>query len=259
MKIFYFSATGNSLAVAKRIAREFKGEIISIPQLVDEKKLSFKEDMIGVVYPTFGLAVPGIVRNFLKKARLEADYVFAIATYGLMNGSVAEEAQRIAAENNYQFDYSTSLLMLDNCQPQFDIAKQRETLPKKNIEQHLNEIIIDLKAGKKLMAKTGVGGRIMTRFTRMLTIEHPDYAKKYIIDENACVKCKTCEKVCPMANIKIGKAVSFGNQCACCQACIHSCPKKAIHMKGERNTERWRNPEVSLAELIEANNRLKEG
>ena len=43
MKILYFTATGNSLAVAKKLG----GELISIAQVKD--KQTFRDDVIGVV------------------------------------------------------------------------------------------------------------------------------------------------------------------------------------------------------------------
>ena len=49
MKIFYFTATGNSLAVAKKLG----GELISIPQV--KGKHTFRDDVIGVVFPTYEL------------------------------------------------------------------------------------------------------------------------------------------------------------------------------------------------------------
>jgi len=50
MTIFYFTATGNSLALAKRIG----GTLVSIPQVVDSENLYYKDDAIGVVFPVYG-------------------------------------------------------------------------------------------------------------------------------------------------------------------------------------------------------------
>ena len=61
MKIFYFTATGNSLAVAKKIG----GELISISQARNEQIKEYKDDVIGFVFPTFGCTVPKIVKEFM--------------------------------------------------------------------------------------------------------------------------------------------------------------------------------------------------
>jgi ferredoxin len=49
--------------------------------------------------------------------------------------------------------------------------------------------------------------------------------------------------------------VEFGDRCEWCLGCVHLCPKNAIHLKSERSAIRWRNPDVSLHDIIEANDR----
>jgi len=82
MTIFYFTATGNSLAVAK----QFGGTLVSIPQAVDSDNLHYKDDAIGIVFPIYWWNLPIMVRRFMDKARFEADYIFAIGTCGTISG-----------------------------------------------------------------------------------------------------------------------------------------------------------------------------
>lgn len=172
----------------------------------------------------------------------------------MSQGRAMELTQKLAPDSGYRFDYVNQILMLDNCQPQFDIAKQRDKLPKKQVDKSIAKVIEDIREQKKVVAKSTFVDKIGTLLCEtVFNIEKDDYAKKYIIDDN-CIRCKTCEKVCPMGNVKVTNHVEFLNHCACCQACIHACPKHAIHLKWERNTERWRNPDVKLSEIIEANN-----
>ncbi|AYD40920.1 4Fe-4S ferredoxin [Clostridium fermenticellae] len=250
MKIFYFTATGNSLAVAKKIG----GELISIPQVMNDENLNYKDDIIGVIFPIYGCTVPKIVKRFLKKVKLEADYIFAIGTYGMTKGKTMETAQKLALESGYRFDYVNEVLMLDNCQPQFDIAEEKKKLQGKKVDESIAKIIKDVKQQKKVTAKSRFSDKAATWFCEnVFNIEKDDYAKNYSVDDN-CIKCGTCAKVCPTANIKITNNVEFLEHCACCQACIHACPQHAIHFKRERSTERWRNYDVKLSEIILANN-----
>jgi ferredoxin len=137
MTIFYFTSTGNSLAVAKRIG----GNLISIPQIIDNREMHYNDDAIGVVFPVYSNAPPRMARQFLD----------------MVNGQ--------------------------------------------------------------------------------------------------CVKCGVCAKVCPAKNIAVTDKVRFSDHYEACLACVHLCPQNAIHLKNERSGKRWRNPEVSLAEIINANNR----
>ena len=253
MTVFYFTGTGNSLAVAKRIG----GELISIAQAKNEVTKEYKDDVIGFVFPTYGCTVPKIVKRFMGQVKIEADYTFAIATYGNGKGCVTEIAQQIAQENGYRFDYVNAVLMLDNCQPQFDIARQKEKLPGKKVDEQIDAIKTDITARKHQSLKSSLGDRFGTWLCTKLNIEPDDYPKRNFSVDDKCVLCGTCAKVCPMGNISVTDKVTFAERCACCQACVHACPQNAIHFKGERNTERWRNPDVKLQEIIEANNQGK--
>lgn len=81
------------------------------------------------------------------------------------------------------------------------------------------------------------------------------FAQKYIVNDD-CNSCGTCAKVYPAKNINVQEMVEFFDHCAGCQACLHLCPKNAIHLKNEKSDVHWRNPEVSLKEIIQANNRI---
>jgi Protein involved in ribonucleotide reduction len=61
MKVFYFTATGNSLYVAKRIG----GKLYSIPQMIKEHKYEFEDDAIGFVFPCYVFGLPRLVRDFV--------------------------------------------------------------------------------------------------------------------------------------------------------------------------------------------------
>ena len=82
MKIFYYTATGNCLDVAKRIG----GELYSIPQLLKENKLEFEDEAIGIICPTYMWSIPRIVVEFLEKAKFKTNYFFAVVTYGNIDG-----------------------------------------------------------------------------------------------------------------------------------------------------------------------------
>lgn len=78
----------------------------------------------------------------------------------------------------------------------------------------------------------------------------------YLTPKNAsstsdCVGCGTCEKVCPLNNIKmVNKKPQWGYNCSTCLACFHWCPKKAVKggvMLNKR--DRYHNPEISIVDM----------
>lgn len=65
--VFYFTATGNSLYVAKQLERD----PVSIPQIIKEKKLCFQDETIGIVCPVYGSERRTWCRNFSGKRSLK--------------------------------------------------------------------------------------------------------------------------------------------------------------------------------------------
>lgn len=51
--VLYFIGTGNSLYVARQLAGD-EGVVISIPQLMKQKRFKIEADEIGIVYPFYG-------------------------------------------------------------------------------------------------------------------------------------------------------------------------------------------------------------
>ena len=78
-------------------------------------------------------------------------------------------------------------------------------------------------------------------FKRPVTLEYPEKKKttgKYFRGKPViknCIKCKTCEKVCPSGAIKITeKSVKIDlKRCIFCGNCTFYCPKSAIQMSKE--------------------------
>jgi ferredoxin len=255
MTTFYFTSTGNCLAVAKKIGEPFPGsKLISIPQVIESSDLHFKDDVIGLVFPIYGFGLPKMVRRFMEQAKWEADYSFAIGTYGSMSGAAMRNVQRLAAKRENRFDYAESLLMVDNYLPGFDMDSQIAKLPEKQVDENLSGIITAITARKKQAATASVLMRLVTTAIGGDRFMNAKQAQKFTVNEN-CIHCGICGSVCPAENITVADTVVFSDKCEGCLGCVHLCPKNAIHMRNERSAVRWRHPDVSLNEIISANNR----
>jgi len=246
MKVLYFTATGNSLYVAKR----FGGECYSIPKLMKEGQFEFKDEKIGIIFPTYYLGVPKIVEEFLSKVNLKSKYIFAVATYGAFSGAVSSHLFKIGKRNGIEFSYINEIIMIDNNLAIFDIKKQIEKESEKKIEENLVKIIKDVEEGKEYIKKHP----IIMNGMRLLSgkLSNNEFQNNFSVDNN-CNGCKTCERVCPVDNIKVEKKPIFNNNCQQCMACIHNCPKKAIGIKKEKNKTRFINQNITLKEIIDSN------
>ena len=130
--ILYFTGTGNCLHVARELANE-QTELLSIPQMMKQERFQFQADEIGIVYPIYGHMPPYMVRQFIQKAKLQADYKFAILTYGARKCNAAEIWDGISSKANNSFDYINTLIMVDNWLPNFDMNEQMK------IDKHIPE------------------------------------------------------------------------------------------------------------------------
>lgn len=252
MKIFYFTGSGNSLAVAKAIAGQ-NGELIAIPQVIDDIQSVYSDDCIGIVFPIYYFSPPPMVRQFLQKTQLQAKYTFAIATCGYSAGPVLYGLQKKAKKKGYTIHYAQSICMMDNYLPGFDMQKEKDSIHTKNIDQKLQNIVEDIQSQKLVNAKANILLRPLPPILRKIWVI-PKTPSKYFVDDH-CTSCGICAKVCPAGNIQMDKKPVFDNRCESCFACLHHCPHQALHHKKEKSTARYINPQVRLIEIIRSNQR----
>jgi ferredoxin len=250
MTIFYFTATGNCLEAARHIG----GNLLSIPQLMRENRFQFKDDAVGLVFPIYCSGLPKMVKRFLEKARWEADYSFAVATYGGNSWATLANLQKLAERRSQHFDYMKSVVTVDNYIPGFEMADELAKLPGKNVAGQLQGITTDIQNRHTNNAAASIGQHMVWYIMQAMAVQlmHRNLAKKYIVNKN-CTKCGICAQVCPAGNITITDRVTFGSSCEACLGCVHLCPQNALHLNHERSATRYRNANVSLKEIIDAN------
>lgn len=250
--IFYFTATGNSLYVAKQLANE----CISIPKVIHEQNHHFASEKIGIVCPVFGHEVPEMVKRFLRQSDFSTDYFYMVLTYGKRHGGAAELAHQLLRDCGIRADYINVIKMVDNYLPAFDMDEERKM--DKKVDEQIAVIRTDIQSRRRAISE--VTARDFAAHQEFLArnAEQPVsfFREMYHITEQ-CNGCGICTRVCPAACFKVqnGKAMQNSADCQFCMACIHHCSQKAIQLNmPEKNpAARYRNEKITLAEIIQAN------
>ena len=251
--VFFFTATGNSLYIAKQL----ESEPISIPQIMKQDSLTFEDDKIGIVCPIYGHEMPKMVKEFVRKATFKTYYFYIILTYGALHGGAAELANDYLKSVGKKAQYIASIVIVDNFLPNFNMTEQCAI--DKKIPENLAKIKADIDNKKCRIEKAGFKNKMIHKgYLMMVKGQDETVWAKFKVEDN-CVGCETCAKVCPSASIKLEneKAVHTMRNCQACYAWVHACPQKAIKFTiSEKNPEaRYRNGNITLEEIIKANNR----
>ncbi|MGX7198720.1 EFR1 family ferrodoxin [Enterococcus nangangensis] len=100
--IFYFTGTGNSLYLAKKLGELTGDEVFSIAEIMAGKPMPACEGVVGLVFPTYAWAPPEIVLDFVEKHLVEDAkdiYFYAIASCAGSVGNLMHYLEKAAGRS----------------------------------------------------------------------------------------------------------------------------------------------------------------
>lgn len=260
-ELYYFSGTGNSLYICKALKAHLESihdesvSIIPVAILNDSKKVNSNADRIGIVYPTYDLDAPKIVKRFAKKLAVSGTpYVFLYISSGGVPGNSAYSIKKMLNKNNIAISNAFSAIYPDNSVV-FPISA----------EENINKISFSKKQHKKdaetiysldtqlnnSLCNFSLKSYLTGKLYDIITLNY--YGFKKIKASSACNSCGLCASVCPAKNIDIinGNPICKEN-CEMCFACIHICPMQALHYKRMpiRDNYQYRHPDITVKEIL---------
>lgn len=285
IEMYYFSGTGNTLAVASEIARKIVAKLIPVQKVMNEGRITVTAQNIGVVFPSYlaGISgVPLIVERFLRKiTNIETLHIFAICTCGgyesvnaiptlftfsrivrSCGGKVSVEYSVRLPMNNLDYDHipipieRDSEVIISRSKKKIfiicDCILRKKGTSHKGIK---TLFFLLLKPPFRLMQKSVIRSLLETaREPVDSKLEYPELIpltdKSIAVGEN-CTGCGTCARVCPVKNIQIvnGRPL-FQHKCEMCFACDEWCPLDAIHHWGRSPGVKYHHPDIRLSDML---------
>lgn len=255
-RIYYFSATGNSLKIARKLAESLpNSELIPItPDLPFELQTVENSDdfdsitdfdnsdsnktsddvleSVGIVFPVYMFKPPRIVLEFARKMP-KADYTYAVATCGMMPGKPLTVLKNIlmkrgiALSAGYVIPLVSNFIVLPKTKSKASVAKafKKAEAKTQQIGQNVQNRTAHFDKETPGVIAKPVGWFGFNPMYRKI----PNLDKRFSVNKN-CNKCGTCRDVCPVQNVKMTAEVPvFLHHCEMCFACINWCPQNAIN------------------------------
>ena len=253
-EVYYFSGTGNTLYVAKKIGEKLDCDIKGIHSYINESSVETDAEKIIVAFPVYAWGPPVAVMNFVDKIKdVEKKDIYCVMTYGGSPGGAAHIFRKRLQKAGGKLTAALGLRMPDNCITLFDVPKE-EKRNKILDESHekIDEIANYIAEGKSGDIKSSgfivdlVSGPAYKSFLFGL----PKMDKNFYSTEK-CTKCGLCKDICPVKNIELvdGKPVWQG-KCEQCMACIQWCPVQAIQYKKKTvKRGRYHHPDIKVNEM----------
>lgn len=254
--IYYFSATGNSLHVAREIAAKLEDcTLVSMPELRESETITTDAERVGFAFPTHYFGLPPLVSSFITKLETDKDsYIFAVTTSGSNRhfSSALQQVAMLLTEKGRKLSAGFHIDMISSYTPLSDLPPLEKT--NKKLDQA--ELAIEKAANAISAVRSNheaehfwLPFHAINKYWRRNLLPHA-YRKFSCTD--ACTSCGNCERVCPVNNISLhaGKP-QWRERCQECLACLHFCPVKSIEF-GSRTAgrKRYHHPKITFTDLI---------
>jgi len=287
-EIYYFTGTGNSLAVARDLSKKLDARLVSISAMIDREWITPGVGPLGIVFPVYHGGLPLIVRKFVNKlVQLEHRYIFAVCTYGDSPGlAIAYLADMIRQHGgelaagfsvHMPYNYLTPVFYPRELSLAFTLRfnpPEKQQALFASWQQRLENITSFINSGRagvfetrdeklnhlidRIHLKDSFGKKVWLKIAGFAgQTQLPFIESRQLMDcafnyDEGCTGCGICAKICPVDNIvMVTERPVWQGRCEQCFACLQWCPKESLQF-GNKTTGRIRyhHPEVKISDIL---------
>ncbi len=231
---YYFSGTGNTFLIVKAMKEAFEkhGVKTFLHRIEKTKAVPYNESIVGLAFPVALQGTYPFVWKFVKSLPSARNRkIFMVDTLESFSGGIIGPVKKIVTSKGYLPIGALEIKMPSNLLNK-NIDRNVNALKVKNGLEIAKEYAENLIARSTRWKRFPVISDLMSTFSKSKkTWSFFRKIFKMESNEEKCIKCGLCERLCPVDNIFIDERVKFGNECVFCMRCISFCPTEAIEMR----------------------------
>ena len=265
--ILYFSGTGNTFFVVRKIQTALKGRghecnILAADQLQVDCGLSYdneadvallKEKLYAflkgtsnliLAFPVYASDIPAPIKQLIKLfPKGKTRDLAVIGTIHKAGGDASLIPGKYLERKGYQQVLAAYVKMPNNLQlPGFEFFRISNGDELKafyeSTQKTVDEIVDKLLEQKSYTDGDGLVNSLIGAAQRMGENFMSGIFTKSMYADDKCTKCGLCVSICPTANITFKDGVPvFGNKCCLCTRCYNFCPANAIQISGKTSDD----------------------
>jgi ferredoxin/flavodoxin len=253
INIYYFSGTGNTAWVVRRLAERLT-ELGDVAQGFSCEEIDPRDDtlvscdLLGIAFPVHGSWAPKNLRESLAKLPPVTELpLFAVACAGYAGGDAAWYAARPLVARGYVPFLYANVFMPNNLLFPVPKPEQVRRIIEK-AQKKVDRLAPLIHERRRHIEGVHPLGWLIGLAQRPAAEPTERWMSHRLFADETCTHCGWCAEHCPVGGIELaGEEVRFTDACILCMRCFHQCPQQAIqwtHLSRNQSVfRRYRGPD----------------